>query len=182
MSSKSKFTKVGFIKSYLLPVLITFLIPGFALWFFDHVESYYDRHIRESVLSQIQADHRLTAEQHQKPPNSTKPYGFPEFSPQNDPEAKSLRDSFKNVQTRYAIFRWMKRIRFRLPPHGSRSLCRRRNRGCYFHSFAERPILEPALRLEHSALVRANPGSGPGHPCGCFVLLGDRLLDGKILR
>jgi Zn-dependent protease with chaperone function len=112
MSSKSKFTKVGFIKSYLLPVLITFLIPGFALWFFDHVESYYDHHIRESVLSQIQADHRLTAEQHQKATKFYESVRVSRILASNDPEAKSLQDSFKNVQTRYAVFRWMKRIAF----------------------------------------------------------------------
>src|SRR5438045_7372320 len=45
MTKKPAFTKLGFIKSYLLPALVTFLIPGFSYWFFNHVELHYDHRI-----------------------------------------------------------------------------------------------------------------------------------------
>ena len=63
MKNETSFTKVGFLKSYLLPVLIMFLIPGFGLWFFNHVESHYDGEIRESLISQIRSDQTLTTEE-----------------------------------------------------------------------------------------------------------------------
>jgi len=58
MQNEQPFSKVGFLKSYLLPVLIIFLIPGFGLWFFHHVEASFDREIRDSVISQIRSEDR----------------------------------------------------------------------------------------------------------------------------
>src|SRR5436309_2133805 len=110
MPSKPALSKVGLIKSYLLPVLITFLIPGFALWFFEHVESSYDQKIRKSVISQIQGDQRMTEAQRQTAIKLYKSIVVSRVLASNDPKAKPLQDSFANVQTRYAIFRWMKRI------------------------------------------------------------------------
>ncbi len=112
MTSKPNFSKVGFIKSYLLPVFITFLIPGFALWFFDHVESHYDARIRESVLLQIRADQRLTDTQRRNAVKFYETVPVSEILASNNPESKPLQDSFENVQTRYAVFRWMKHIAF----------------------------------------------------------------------
>ncbi|MGZ5530172.1 MAG: hypothetical protein ACXWJB_15960, partial [Limisphaerales bacterium] len=60
------FTKVGFLKSYVLPAIVIFLIPGFGLWFFDHVEKWHDTQFRDRFLAQIRADGSLTQEQKQK--------------------------------------------------------------------------------------------------------------------
>src|SRR6266536_101821 len=112
MTAKPNFSKVGFIKSYLLPVFITFLIPGFALWFFDYVEAYYDAHIRESVLSQIRGDQRLTDTQRRNAVKFYESVSVSEILASSNPEAKPLQDNLENVRTRYAVFRWMKRIAF----------------------------------------------------------------------
>src|SRR5438045_1261185 len=110
MASKPTFTKAGFIKSYLLPALFTFLIPGFGLWFFDHAESYYACKIRETSITQIKVDNSLTAQQRQQgmPFYTTTPIS--KVLASNNPKAKQLQASFKGVQSRYGIFRWMKRI------------------------------------------------------------------------
>ena len=110
MRSKPELSKVGLIKSYVLPVLIAFLIPGFALWFFEHVQSSYDQKIRKSVISQIQGDQRMTEAQRQNAIKFYKSIVVSRILASNDPKAKPLQDSFASVQTRYAIFRWMKRI------------------------------------------------------------------------
>jgi Zn-dependent protease with chaperone function len=108
--SKPTFSKAGFIKAYLLPALITFLIPGFSLWFFDHVESYYDLHIRESVIAQIQGDRTLTDAKRDNAIKFYQSVSVSKILASNDPKVRSLQDSFRSLQTRYAIFRWMKRI------------------------------------------------------------------------
>src|SRR5690348_10361154 len=66
VTSKPEFTKVGFIKSYLLPALFTFLIPGFGLWFFNHVEAHYDRQFRAAIISQLKTDNSITEEKRQQ--------------------------------------------------------------------------------------------------------------------
>jgi Zn-dependent protease with chaperone function len=110
MPKKQNFSKSGFAKSYLLPALITFLIPGFGLWFFNHVERSYDARFREVVLSQIQADRSLTDDQRTRALKFYETVSVSRILASNKPEAKHLQEGFKNVQTRYAIFRWMKRI------------------------------------------------------------------------
>jgi Zn-dependent protease with chaperone function len=104
------FTKAGFIKSCFLPLLITFLIPGFGLWFFKHVEGYYDNKIRTSLLSQIRTDREMTPEQREKATQFYQRARVSRIMASNKPEAKELQETFSSVRTRYAIFRWMKRI------------------------------------------------------------------------
>ena len=91
MQSKPKpFSKTGFLKSYLLPVLVTFLIPGFGLWFFDHVEADYDRQIRESLISQIQIDQRMTPEQRERATKFYESVPVSRILASNKPEAKHI--------------------------------------------------------------------------------------------
>ncbi|HXU75950.1 MAG TPA: M48 family metallopeptidase [Methylomirabilota bacterium] len=110
MQSKPKPSKVGFIKSYLLPVLVTFLIPGFGLWFFAHVEAYHDGQFRETLISQIKADKQLSEEQRKRALNFYEKVPISRILASNKPEAKRVQAGFRSVETRYAIFRWMKRI------------------------------------------------------------------------
>src|SRR5438477_655730 len=105
MPAKTDFSKVGFLKSYLLPALITFLIPAFGLWFFRHVESYYDREILNSMISQIQADQKLTDAQRERTIKFYQSYPVSKILASNNPNAKPVQESFQNVSTRYAIFR-----------------------------------------------------------------------------
>jgi Zn-dependent protease with chaperone function len=110
MANKAKFSKVGFLKSYLLPVLIIFLIPGFGLWFFDHVEADYDQRIRASLISQVKADTKMPEEERKDALNFYEKVPVSKILASNHPDAKQMQAAFSSVQTRYAIFRWMKRI------------------------------------------------------------------------
>ena len=108
-AAKRDFTKVGFIKAYLLPALVTFLIPGFGLWFFNHVESKYDREIREHLVSQIRADHNMSEAERDRALKFYQKISVSRVLASNNPKAKPLQENFSPVRTRYAIFRWMKR-------------------------------------------------------------------------
>ncbi|HTG44727.1 MAG TPA: M48 family metallopeptidase, partial [Verrucomicrobiae bacterium] len=110
MTSKPEFTKAGLVKSYLLPALFTFLIPGFGLWFFAHVESSYDRKIREKSIAQIKVDNTLSEEQRQQGIAFYTATPISKVLASNNPKARRLQAAFDGVHTRYAIFRWMKRI------------------------------------------------------------------------
>jgi Zn-dependent protease with chaperone function len=109
MKSKPSFSKVGFLKSYLLPVLIMFLIPGFGLWFFNHVETYYDQEIRESLISQIKMDRTISEARREEAIKFYERASISKILASNKPEARQIQKRFSSVQTRYAIFRWMKR-------------------------------------------------------------------------
>jgi len=109
MKNKSEFSKVGFLKSYLLPVLIMFAIPGFGLWFFDHVEKYYDHEIRESLISRIKADLNATETERQDAIKFYERVPVSKILASNKPEVAEVQAHFESVKTRYATFRWMKR-------------------------------------------------------------------------
>ncbi|NOS71211.1 MAG: M48 family metalloprotease [Verrucomicrobia bacterium] len=109
MKSKPSFSKVGFLKSYLLPVLIMFLIPGFGLWFFNHVETHFDQEIRESLISQIKADQTMSAEERKQAIKFYERTSVSRILASNKPGAEEMQKHFSPVRTRYAIFRWMKR-------------------------------------------------------------------------
>src|SRR6267154_2296672 len=110
MAAKTQITKMGFIKPYVFPILIMFLVPGFSLWFFSHVERHYDRHIRETLLSQIRTDNTLAAEQRDKALKFYEKLSVSKLLASNNPKTQRLQNSFQSVSTRFAIFRWMKRI------------------------------------------------------------------------
>src|SRR5262245_48062392 len=110
MPAKQEFSKVGFLKSYLLPLLMIIVIPGFGLWFFDHVESWYDNEFRQVMLTRIQQDRELTDAQRQRAIEIYQKVSVSKILASNKPEAKELQQRFVNVQFRYATFRWMKRI------------------------------------------------------------------------
>src|SRR5215510_6139277 len=110
MPAKKEFTKAGFVKSYFLPIFLIFLIPGFGLWFFNHVEASFDREIRASIVTQIQADSTLSAEERRKATEFAQKISVSKIMASNRPEARKLQSNFHNVEFRYTTFRWMKRI------------------------------------------------------------------------
>ena len=109
MKSKPAFSKVGFVKSALLPVLIMFLVPGFGLWFFNHVEAYYDGEIREQILSQIKLDRELSDQEREKATAFYQRVPISKILASNKPGVEEMQEHFSPVRFRYAIFRWMKR-------------------------------------------------------------------------
>ncbi len=110
MAAKPQFTKAGFAKSYVFPALIIFLIPGFGLWFFNYVEGSYDGLIRASIISQVENDQSLPEAERAKAVKFYQKVRVSRILASNRPEAAKLQAGFSRVQTRYAIFRWMKRV------------------------------------------------------------------------
>ena len=101
---------VGPMITYLLPVLIMFLIPGFGLWFFNHVESHYDHDIRESLLSRIRSDPKLSGDERRQTIQFYERVRVSRILASDKPEAAKLQATFEPVRLRFAVFRWMKRI------------------------------------------------------------------------
>ncbi len=64
--SRRDFSRIGFVKTYILPGALIFLIPAVSLAFFLHAQRRFDADARESFLSQIRADARLSAGQRAK--------------------------------------------------------------------------------------------------------------------
>jgi Zn-dependent protease with chaperone function len=110
MSGKTQITKMGFIKPYVIPILIMFVVPGFSLWFFNHVEGHYDAEIRESLVNQIQTDSTLTTEQRKELVHIYGRLSIAKLLASNNPEVRKLQSNFESVSGRYTVFRWMKRI------------------------------------------------------------------------
>ncbi len=110
MAAKPQFTKAGFLKSYFLPALIIFLVPGFGLWFFDLVESSTDSRIRDGIITNIQADGKMTAEEREETLQFYQRVPVSRILASNKAEARPLQAHFSSVKTEYAIFRWMKRV------------------------------------------------------------------------
>ena len=109
MAAKKDFTQAGFVKSYVLPLLITFLIPAFGWWFFDHVEAYFDRMVRESSIAQIEKSLDMPKEKRERAISFFENNPASKIMASSNPEVKKFQEAFSDLQFRYAIFRWMKR-------------------------------------------------------------------------
>src|SRR5690348_6268963 len=103
MAEKIKLIKVGFIKPYVIPILIMFLVPGFSLWFFNHVERDYDEQIREQLLTQIRIDSGLSSEKRERALNFYEKLSIAKLLASSNPNARTLQKSFETVSTRFAI-------------------------------------------------------------------------------
>ncbi|MDB5386535.1 MAG: heat shock protein HtpX [Planctomycetaceae bacterium] len=57
------FTKLGFVKTFVLPALLVFLIPLIAYAFFWHAQARFDSQARETLLQQVRSDQRLSVEE-----------------------------------------------------------------------------------------------------------------------
>lgn len=102
----SEFTKLGFAKTFLAPALLIFLVPALSLIFFYHAQSRFDADARQSVLRDIRADAKLSADERAqaiefftKTPISTL---------MTDPQIAAQVDS--TARFYYATFRWMIRL------------------------------------------------------------------------
>lgn len=100
------FTKIGFVKTFVLPALLVFLVPVIGCVFFLHAQERFDANARESVLQQIKSDPKLSEQ------DRTKAIAF--FN--NVPFSQLIRDKefAANVDPtmlfHYATFRWMIRL------------------------------------------------------------------------
>ena len=97
-------------KQHVLPVLFIFLIPGFSAWFFGYAERTTDESVLRSIKANVLDDARMPAAE------QSRIIGFYQAHPpssilaSHDPKYARLQPTFSPVSTRYAIFRWMRRI------------------------------------------------------------------------
>ena len=61
-----RFSKAGFLKSYVFPALFVLLIPGIGIWFAGHATGRLDRDVQANVLSSIQQDADVSPEEKEK--------------------------------------------------------------------------------------------------------------------
>ncbi|MCA9092558.1 MAG: M48 family metalloprotease [Planctomycetaceae bacterium] len=60
------FSHLGFTKTFILPALLIFLVPGLTLAFFLHAQNKFDTQFREEILNEIRADNTHTPEEREK--------------------------------------------------------------------------------------------------------------------
>lgn len=111
MDDQRSFSKLGFAKTFLLPLLFVFVIPGFSLWFFDHAEQKFDTMIRASILAEIDADKALSSEKKSEARRFYREVSIAQVLATSDPKLKAFQESFdSSLRQRYAQFRWGKRL------------------------------------------------------------------------
>ncbi|WP_165248302.1 M48 family metallopeptidase [Paludisphaera soli] len=102
------FSKAGFVKTYVLPGVLAFLIPVLALAFFLHAQARYDAQARDGILAGLRADASLTEEER------AKAVAFFEEHPLSELiQIEALADEFNldsTVRFYFATFRWMIRL------------------------------------------------------------------------
>jgi len=98
--------KFSFTKTFLLPALLVFLVPIVSLAFFSHAQATFDARMRDSILSQIRSDSKMSEIERRQA------IAFFEATP-----ISSLMDNEEfaatvNAETRfhYTTFRWMVRL------------------------------------------------------------------------
>lgn len=102
-SPSSDFSGYGFVRTFVLPALLVFVVPAIALAFFLHAQSQYDAEAREGMLNAIEQDESLSAEERAE---LTAFYETVPFS-----KLMRHRDFAENFDARtwwdFATFRWM---------------------------------------------------------------------------
>ncbi len=105
---RERFTKLGFLKTYLMPVLMIFLIPGFSWWFFNYVQSDYDQEALESIKASLYNEPNMPEEKraavlvfHEKMPLS-------KILSINDPVLDDFKSGINDsVKRDYFMFHWL---------------------------------------------------------------------------
>lgn len=102
--------RTHFLKQHVFPVLLIFLLPGFAAWFFPYAERTTDRSVFENLERDVRAARGISA------PDQAQILEFHRANPAsrimaaNDPQAARLQAMFGSLKWDYATFRWMRRI------------------------------------------------------------------------
>lgn len=110
MASSVTVSRSGGTRKHLLPLLLTFVIPGFSLWFFRHAETKYDDQIRRNLLAEIHADPKLSPEERKAATGFYREIEVSRVMASNKPELADLQNMFEPVAFRYATFRWARRV------------------------------------------------------------------------
>jgi Zn-dependent protease with chaperone function len=102
--------KPSFFKQHILPAFFIFLIPGFSAWFFAYAENNTDREVLRDVESNVHADASISAAKKSAIVEFYRSVPVSRIMASDEPKFAKLQAMFEPVKTRYAIFRWMKRI------------------------------------------------------------------------
>ena len=102
----NNFTKVSFVKSYIIPLFLIFLIPAFSLWFFEHATSSYDEEVLTQVYQSIDHATDITAQEKTLEKNFYKAMPVSKILASSSTEMKGLRDNFSQLSNDYSQFRW----------------------------------------------------------------------------
>jgi Zn-dependent protease with chaperone function len=110
-TAPNQFSRAGFLKAYLLPVLVIFLIPGFSLWFFLHVQKDFDHHVGEAVVKEIQADPNLPEDRRAELKEFYQHVGVSAILRGDYPELAGFEEGLNpDLVRNYLVFHWMIRI------------------------------------------------------------------------
>ena len=105
-ASTSDFTRISFIRTFVVPALLVFLIPGLAFAFFRYVQGRYDAMALESILKEINNDPNLSPEDRSKAIVFFKEHPFSELVRQPDNPMKAEGQTAWD----FATFHWMLQI------------------------------------------------------------------------
>ncbi|WP_425618749.1 M48 family metallopeptidase [Anatilimnocola sp. NA78] len=105
--SHQNFSKLGFVKTFVLPALFVFVGPLVSLLFFLHAQHRYDSEIRTAILNQIDAEQNVAPEQKKAAREFFQSASVSQLllTPEGDQlglPSSTLRD--------YATFRWLIRL------------------------------------------------------------------------
>jgi Zn-dependent protease with chaperone function len=102
-TTHDEFSNVGFVKTFVLPALLIFLVPFLSLLFFLHAQYTVNEQVRKSIIRQVVADRDLSADQRDQ--------AIELFS--TVPFSRLVRDDrfaeivSPELQTSFATFHWM---------------------------------------------------------------------------
>ncbi len=99
-------SSMGFVKTFVLPGFLIFLVPVAALGFFLHAESRFNAQARESVLASIREDATLSPQERERAVAFFTSNRFSDLM-KNDEFAQQFP---KSLRFDFATFRWMIRL------------------------------------------------------------------------
>lgn len=106
-----QFSKVGFVGRYVLPLFMIFLIPAISLFFFRHVQTYFDERALAAIERGIQADQTATKEQRDTAIQNLRKVPVSTLLASSRPEIKGFQAGFTASARRdFFTFRWMIRL------------------------------------------------------------------------
>lgn len=105
-SPRPDFSQVGFVKTFVLPALLIFVVPVVALLFFRHAEAWFDADVREGILRDVRADTRRSPQERDQAVDFFTRTPFSQLVA--DPAVAASVDG--DLAFYYATFRWMNRL------------------------------------------------------------------------
>ena len=106
--ARPELPEFNFMRTFVGPALLVFLIPVFSWWFFQHVQADFDAQVLASIEKSIDADKEVTEEKRSRARAFYRAHPASELLASNDPKGADLRKGLNGtVVFNYAVFRWM---------------------------------------------------------------------------